>query len=240
MTIKAWLEGERFDLQDLADILSAGDTRVLLDDSEDRYYLTAPEIDHPPDGVSFYESAQQINLYINGIGRIAKSGLRPVRLSGRYETPEGEHHVIAAPAAEGRLHVRVVGGVTGLEGEVQQEPSPYPEYIALAKSNELVDRVLRIMGADVRNLDWYALWKVLELVAKGAESTGRSIVTRGWCTVEERKALQKSANSYEASGDTARHAVDNGRWKPGDPKLSIEEGQALVSRLVNLWLQSLA
>ena len=80
----------------------------------------------------------------------------------------------------------------------------------------------------------------LELVAKGAESTGRSIVTRGWCTVEERKALQKSANSYEANGDTARHAVDNGRWKPGDPKLSIEEGQALVSRLVNLWLQSLA
>jgi hypothetical protein len=42
VTVKAWLEGHQFDLEDLAQLLATGDVRVVQDTDEDGYYLTHP------------------------------------------------------------------------------------------------------------------------------------------------------------------------------------------------------
>jgi hypothetical protein len=57
VTVKAWLEGHQCDLQDLAELLSSGDVRVVRED--DSYYLTSPKIDNPPQGATFYEALRR-------------------------------------------------------------------------------------------------------------------------------------------------------------------------------------
>ena len=42
MTMKAWLEGDQLDLQDLVDLLPSGDVRVVREG--EAYHLSAPEI----------------------------------------------------------------------------------------------------------------------------------------------------------------------------------------------------
>ena len=70
MNTKAWLEGHPFDLEDLAQLLATGDVHVVHDANENAYYLSATEIDNPPDGTTFYEVAQRLLPHINGIGRV--------------------------------------------------------------------------------------------------------------------------------------------------------------------------
>ena len=65
VTIKAWLEGHQFDLQDLAELLAEGDVRIVHDDAEDAYYLAASEIDNPPAGSEFDDVAQRLLVHIN-------------------------------------------------------------------------------------------------------------------------------------------------------------------------------
>ena len=43
MTVRTWLKGNDFDLQDLATLLPCGDTRVVKEG--ERYYLASTEID---------------------------------------------------------------------------------------------------------------------------------------------------------------------------------------------------
>jgi hypothetical protein len=45
MTMKAWLEGHEFDLEDLARLLPTDDVRVIKEG--DGFYLTAAELDNP-------------------------------------------------------------------------------------------------------------------------------------------------------------------------------------------------
>jgi hypothetical protein len=65
MIMKARLNGHEFDLQDLADWLPSGDICVVRDD--EGYYLSAPDIDTPPDGKTYYEVAQNLLPIVNGI-----------------------------------------------------------------------------------------------------------------------------------------------------------------------------
>jgi hypothetical protein len=98
--VKAWLDGDRIDLDTLAEVLPAGDTWVACDD--DGFYLTAAEIDNRPAGVRFYEVAPVVLQRVNGLARVLSSGYRPVRLNGRYQEGDRRHPVVQAGCAEAR------------------------------------------------------------------------------------------------------------------------------------------
>jgi len=93
VTTKAWLEGHLFDLAALADLLAVGDVRVVRDDGDDenRYYLTAPEIDNPSEPGRFDQPAELLIGRINGLARTRDASYRPVSLSGIYTSPHGQH-----------------------------------------------------------------------------------------------------------------------------------------------------
>ena len=79
--MKAWLEGHPSDLSVLARLLAVGDVRVVREG--DRYYLTAPEIDNPPQSGHFNVEAQRLMPRINGLACAHAATHRPVSLSGR-------------------------------------------------------------------------------------------------------------------------------------------------------------
>lgn len=158
--IKAWLKGDLCDLQRLAVLLAEGDVRVIHDPDRDAYYLTASEIDRPPDGVAYYDVAREHVAYINGIARTTNMGYRPVKLTGGFSEGDSEHQVIFV---ESVLELRISMGipavtVTTQDGTVvPQPPSPVPARLALANSHADVAQVLKIMGSET--LDWSKLFK---------------------------------------------------------------------------------
>ena len=240
MTTNAWLDGHQFDLQDLAELLSLGDVRVVRED--DSYYLTSPEIDHPPQGATFYEVAASLLAHVNGLGRVKNPSFRPVELNGKYTEGESQHgesqHYVVSPApAEIRVRTWAAGVVTKSDGTIVPDPpSPWPDRFALAETNPDVAKVLQIMSSGEK-LDWVALYKVYEKVERDIKRA--TIVKLGWATDDEISAFTGSANNYKVSGDAARHAVDKGSGYPKHT-MTIDEGRAFISDLVTKWLGSLA
>jgi hypothetical protein len=120
--MKVRLDGHEFDLQDLADWLPAGNIRVAKDDVG--YYLSATDIDNPPEGKTFYEAAQALLPIVNGIGSLKSAKFRPVKLDGRYQDGEKQHTVVGVGTIETRSRVHAVGIITGPDGKVKPQPPP--------------------------------------------------------------------------------------------------------------------
>jgi hypothetical protein len=235
MTRKAWLEGDQFDLQDLAELLPSGDVRVVREG--DAYYLTAPQIDNPPEGSTFYEAAQRLIFWINGLGRAKNPSFRPAGLSGRYTEGESQHVVVTPSPAEIRIRTTATVTLTKADGTViPDEPSPWPDHFAVAETNSDVVKILEIMGSGEK-LDWFALYKIYELIDDALGSD--TIVGRNWSTSAQDSAFRASANLAKYSGDAARHAVDKGSGYPKHT-MTIEQGRSFISDLVTKWLDYLS
>ena len=234
--MKAWLEGDAIDLLTLTQLFCESDVRVLHDADEDAYYLTAPEIDNPPDGTSFYDAAGRIMQLVNGMGCVGSANFRPVRLNGKYGTPDGGHHaVVAAVNLEVRIGLHASGVVNGPDGQPMPDPpSPWPARFALADTNELVARALRFMSFEP--LGWVELRKVHEIICRDIEP--KKLDRLGWTTKARDRAFTGSADRYDVSGDAARHAVDR-HAEPPQHTMTFDEGRDYIRALVTQWLDSM-
>ncbi|WP_198432415.1 hypothetical protein, partial [Rhodococcus opacus] len=151
MTVKAWLTGHQFDLQDLANLLPVGDTRVVPEG--DGYYLTSTVIDNSEGAKRFTEVAPEVLRYANGVGRVHDPGFRSVTLSGHYDDDVTGQHLVVAEGETLRIRddaiaTAVVTGPDGVERDepVQLPPSPGPAYASLARDEPTVAKVLAYMG----------------------------------------------------------------------------------------------
>jgi hypothetical protein len=83
---------------------------MLRDETEDAYYLTAPEINNNLSKTDRFDiPAQRLIVRINGLWRANSADFRPVRLKGRYTTPDSETRHVGVAAAEFRIRGRVSG-----------------------------------------------------------------------------------------------------------------------------------
>jgi hypothetical protein len=239
VTTKAWLEGHHFDLEDLAQLLATGDVRVVHDadaSDDNAYYLTAPEIDNPPKGTTFYDVAQRLLSHINGLGRVYKADFRPVQLTGRYDTPTRQHIVVAPAAFEARFRLQADGVVTGPDGQPKPNPpSPWPNRFALAATHPDVGEVLDIMGSS-EPLGWGELYKVHEIIRDAIKR--KKIAELGWASNADDSAFTASANRADVSGSGARHARNSGSTPTRT--MTLAEGRSYISDLVTKLLDSLA
>lgn len=234
MTMKAWLVGHEFDLEDLTDLLPAGDVRVVKEG--DRYYLTSSEIDNQPDGLPYYEIAPLVLQRVNGLGRAYKPEFRPVALSGTYQDGDQQHVVVQVDSAEVRVRAGVVAVVTNSDGEPLPQPDPPgPQRASLAATHPDVAEALTIMGQP-GTLGWVEMYKVYEIIK--ASVRPRTIEQLGWTTAADDSAFRASANRPDVSGAGARHS----RMPSGTPRhrMTEIEGRQFLSRLVTTWLDSLS
>lgn len=234
MTRKAWLAGDQFDLEALARFLPHGDNIIQRDGDE--YYLASPDMDAAGNDVQANEIAAKTISRINALGRIHNASFRPVTLS-RYTDDTGQTHVFGAMAATlATVRMHAAGTVTYPDGSVPvSPPSPWPDYLALATTNDHVARALDIMSR-AEPLGWVELYKVHEIIRRDIEP--KKVREMGWTTNGRDRAFTASADRYDVSGDAARHAVDKHAEPPKDT-MTINEGHSYVSDLVGKWLDSL-
>ncbi len=201
--MKAWLEGQQLDLEDLANLLPSGDVRVVREG--DAYCLTAPSIDNPPGATTFYEAAQDLLNHVNGLARLQNTSFQPVGLSGKYTDGESQHTVISPRSAECRTGMGTPSvTVTRPDGTiVPAPPSPWPGRLAVAETNSDVADVFEIMSS-TKPVGWDDLFKVHEIVGRSVEPT--TIVKLGWTTSNKDSTFTSSANNPAVSGSGARHA----------------------------------
>jgi hypothetical protein len=236
MTTKAWLDGDPHDLQVLAQLLTDGDTRVVHDAEKDAYYLNAPEIDNPPSGTTFYEAANDLLVSVNGFGRVANSGFRPVKLDGGFSQGDSEHRVIFVESV-GEIRCSV-GPVTLTQTRpdgtvVPDPPSPWPGRFALAGKHPEVAEVLEIMSKPERP-GWVELYKVHEIIRHSIMPD--KIYEIGWTDKPTDSAFTGSANLPGVSGSGARHARMDGTPKQ---TMTIAEGHDYINGVVVKWLERL-
>jgi hypothetical protein len=251
VTIKAWLEGNAFDLQDLAAaLLASGDVRVVRDEAietqADAYYLTAPEIDSPPAGKAYYEVAQRLLPLVNGLARARDANFQSVWLADRYTLDDGQVAVIASGvlrgrgrlagnAAVARVNATASGTVTHGGKPVPQPPPPWPARLALADTNADVAEALPIFG-QAEPLGGVELWKIFEIIRESIKPD--TVATLGWITQPDWESFKEAVHRPDVSGELARHAR-----RPDQPqhrKMEMAEARSRMSTIVAKWLGQLA
>lgn len=231
---KAILTGDQPDLQALVDQWAVGDVRVVADG--DRFYLTAPEIDNPPNGKTCHDVAKQVIVRVNGLARVRNSSFRPVQLTGTYQDDDGRQHVFAEVPFAARAVLRVgVPSVVNSDGTIVGPPPPRePVWMTLTETNADLAEVVAIMGRP-EALGWGQLYKVHEIIRTAIEP--KKIHELGWSTRNRDSAFTGSANRADVSGEEARHARNSGQ--PPAQTMSLAEGRTYISELVKSWLDSL-
>jgi|GEM_PF-1346548 hypothetical protein len=194
MTVKAWLEGDRSDLQALTRLLVEVDARVVHDANEDAYYLTAPEIDSPSEPRRFDRAAEPLLRRINGMARVQNADYQPVKLSGKYTDHNGQNIHFAEAALEIRLGISMDAVAIGPDGKPKPQPDPpfpWPQRLALAETHSDVREALEIMGK-TEPLGWDNLYKVHEIVRDSIKP--QKIPDLGWADKATDSAFTVSAN----------------------------------------------
>jgi hypothetical protein len=232
MTMKAWLEGHEFDLEDLARLLPTDDVRVIKEG--DGFYLTAAELDNPTPGRAFHEVAEELLVRVNGVGRLMRDGFAPVALKGHYEQDGNVSVVLSTATVRLRAHISATATVYDSDGNpVPQPPLASPAYIALAAQNPDVAEVLEIMGRP-DPLSFADLYKVYEII-KHSGALNPAMNSAGVSEATTR-LFTRTANHPEASGDAARHA--RSRDQPPARPMTLDEARAMLRSLASAWLDS--
>jgi hypothetical protein len=233
MAWKAHLEGQTFDLEELAARLPASTDPSVVRDSDGEYYLQARALDGLADAGAVQAEAQPILDLMNGVMLIVDPNHHPVALSGHYKDGSNVHVVgltatITARARVGAVAVSVGGEV------VEPPPSVEPRYLALALSDDDVTEAL--LGMAGGPLDWPRLYKAYEVIRGSYGNERKLLAAAPWTTKTEVSAFTGSANRPDVSGEGARHA----RFPGAAPKhtMTLEQGQQFILRLLRHWMDS--
>jgi hypothetical protein len=223
-TKKIWLDGDPFDLDDLAELLPSGDVRVVREGEE--FYLTSPDIDNPREGQRHDEVAETLIARINGIGAVRYSNFRPVALRGTYTEGETQHSWAKISPMEARVRMQAAMTQTDSDGNiVPDEPSPWPDRLSQAASHPDLDKVLGIMGRS-KSLGWADLYKVFEFVRRSVPED--EMQQRGWAT-------KRRLSLFRQTAQAERHAHSS---VPADP-MPLPVARDLVNHLVTAWMSTL-
>jgi len=231
VTWKALLTGDKTDLESLSMIFSDGDPKVSVE-ADGNYFLESAAFDST-DAAADMAEAERVLTMMNGAAKAQDPSQRAVRLAGRFQSEDGRQHVVAGTATlTARTRCSAQATVVG-SGGVPIEPPPPPALVwqALASANENVADVLRLLASD--DLDWMALYKVVEIIESDVGGGEEAIRRQGWATKAQQKAFGTSANHQEASGDSARHARMLGT---PNHTMTLAEGRTFVHGLVQKWL----
>ena len=164
----------------------------------------------------------------------ASSGYTRVRavpgVLGRMR-PDGSSDVFVHPEPI-RLRVQAFPPTVTVNGTI---PEPMGvKLLRLQASNEHVRLALHFLNAD---LSWSNLWKAFEPI-RDANGGSAGLVARGWTSESDMHRFRKTANTYAAVGDAARHALL--AVSPPPNPMGLEQAEEYVRAILTRWVDSLA
>ncbi len=244
------LKGEAFDLEDLVELITSPDLRVVNEGAD--FFLESATFDRLDGSVDVLQEAQWLLPRLNGAGKLKRHGFRDVDVDGhliefpvsggeRKElvlggsiTPRGRvtHIVIQAQTLDGRVRLPAATIV------VQGQPMPgEPGTLETDRWLEHADRdpdiaeAIEIFGG--RPHDWVNLYRIFEIIEGRAD-----IIGSGWASRSETERFTRTANHPDAAGPEARHARSS--VQPPPRPMTLEEGVELIRRIMLGLLGSLA
>jgi hypothetical protein len=230
------LIGDQLDLSTLAQSLAQGPVRISREG--DDYYLVIADVGSEQEPRAVMARANEIVELINGAASLALDTIPTLRTGSIHLRREdgGRHHFLLAEAGVLRLRgfaPTIVVSRSDGSVEVSRPADPVADWFALARDDETVANVLRLLGASSNG--WVNLYRIFEIIAADVGGIG-AIADRGWGARSSMGLFKRTANSPGAVGLEARHGSET-TDPPKDP-MNLNEAQALVRRIADLWLKS--
>lgn len=224
------LEGEDFDLQQLAKDFAMGARRVV--EHAPGYHLEADELDTLDTAEQVRRRAVDVLQDLNAATRLQWG--RSFRTAGVGRTVsrvDGDGGALSVFIESG---MEVRGGVTDvvvrIDGVEQPRPvAPSVKWAAAGAADPVVHRVNLFLSKPI--LGWDELYKIHEVLL---ENDGQKALAMAGISGKRLTLFTYTANNFHALGDAARHAstVDPAPAKP----MTLEEAENLILTWVREWL----
>jgi hypothetical protein len=204
---------------------------VMVGRGERGYFFTAVAFGGMTDAGVVRQHAEEILRAMNGASRIIYrahneiklAALERVRADGKHDT-----YVFAEPAV---ARADALPAQIELDGQPVDSSDPGLEgWVAAAQADEPVRRALRVLALPAT---WSSLYHAFEIIEGDC---GAAIVDHGWATRAHLTNFNRTANSFVAAGDTARHGMPKGD-PPADP-MTLAEAEKLIHHLTARWLST--
>jgi hypothetical protein len=227
--------GHAFDLEDLPLWLAGHEFQVVQ--REDDYFLQIPGglIGEHYEPVRGFAEAQ-LEL-INGVGKIARSDFRPVRLSDKLFGVDTSGNIRDTVVAVESGELRLKAGTVVVKVGDRTLPDPREgfarQFLAVASHSSAAHDALVVMGR--HTLTWSELYLLFELVEA---DVGSRMVDLGWISKADANLFSWTANSYTALRQHGRHGKNSG--SPPPTPMSVGNATTVIRSLVRSWLSNVA
>ncbi|MDU9049522.1 MAG: hypothetical protein Q3M30_11760 [Candidatus Electrothrix sp. Rat3] len=228
---KKWsvrLIGERFDLEDLPRWFNSND-EINVTTETGNFFLNSDTFKHDDDYNTIVQKAEAIIIFINGISRIKRNNFKPIFTWSVIST---DHDGAQSTWMPLNMNL-VVRDKVYLETDRGTSVCSLSELI---KNNEettalIISEVIRLWGNEPHN--WSNFYKIIETITKN-DSRKEILFKEGIITREKYNLLRQTANSYEASGNQARHA--KGAHKTPPKPMQLHEAEQIMHSMIKSWL----
>ncbi len=221
MSIKAWLDGDDVDLRCLADLFPyRGDGSFWINrQGGGRFYLSAPELDHPTAGVTHLQVTTALLAKANGIVRTMYPHFKPVSTPGSF-SEDGKPNF-----AQKELTIEVRPNLSAGLTAAGPSPSLAPVYADLVSKNPDLDEAIALMGGRDGELNFEQLYKICEIITRA----GMMKATRMSARISD-----ADVRLFKQTAQPSRHARLRG--KPPKNPMPIQKARTMIGQLLAGWM----
>ena len=234
-SVESWIvpvKGHDFDMEDLPVYLENSPATVVK--RENKYYLSISALVAGCTYERVLEIAGEYLSLINGAASLIIGNYRPMELeAGAYFgiDKSGAINNTVLPIGPAELRIKGHWATLSINGIPQADPrkGQLTSLITGAAAINSEADALHILGR--RHPTWSELYLVFEIVES---SVGGVMYSAGWLTKASAERFTRTANSYSAIGQAARHGKI--LWEaPADP-MDLHSASELIRGLVKQWL----
>lgn len=228
------LKGERFDIEDLPELLHSPEFSVVEENGS--FYLQSTEFDFLTSTNEVRERGRALIKLINGVARFDRENFLEVSEDGvtRVEDDGKRHHYVfleGAIKSRGKVSSRLTVITADGSERVTTQPSPPESLLKVAQKHKVIADALSFYRDDT----WISLYKAYEIISDDVGSK-HQIVKNGWVTDADISRFTQTAQSRASLGDSARHASK--KYKPPAQPMTVSEASALIKSILSRWASS--
>lgn len=226
------LSGEKFDLEEFPKWFTSPDMEVF--EEKGNYYLKSNEFNSFAEAYEVRERAEELLQDINGAAKIYSSEFQPINIGSLMKIDEnGIRHyyqeVKETIKVRGKAYVEITKADTSEEKQESRELIPVESWVAKAKQDKIVKKVLRFWSTE--KISWFNLYNILDAIK---EDISCEVHEKGWALNYEVNRFTRTANCYAVLGLESRHGRD---FEPPQKPMGLGEAESLIRKISNNWLR---